>query len=240
MMNIGEYAVGHLFPVVLIVEDDHYLRRFLRIGLEARGFAVRETLTIGAGLSALPTCKPHAIILDLGSPDMDRLKSITSLRASTSQPLIVLSNSDQVADKVAVLDAGADDCLDKPFALEELLARLRAVLRRAAPPSANDMSEVFKTANLSVNLAEHQVIRDGKKVHLTPIEYRLLAALVKHAGKLLTQPQLLSEVWGPSHVDNSNYLRVYMGGLRRKLERDPARPQLLFTERGVGYRLACN
>jgi two-component system KDP operon response regulator KdpE len=156
--------------------------------------------------------------------------------------VIILSARNKEADKVAALDAGADDYLTKPFGLDELLARLRVALRHAAQLNASATGEVFTcdAGRLKVNVAEHRVERDGKEVRLTPIEYRLLVALMKHAGKVVTQQQLLTEVWGPGDADKSHYLRIYMGGLRRKLEATPARPQLLLTEPGVGYRLVCD
>ncbi len=227
-------------PTVVLIEDDQYIRRFVRTGLNAHGFDVVEAVTGKAGLTAAATSKPDVIILDLGLPDMDGLGIITRLRTWTSRPVIVLSARSKESDKVAALDAGADDYLTKPFGVDELLARLRVALRHAAQLSVTNVSDVFAVRNVKVNLTKHYVERDGKEVRLTPMEYRLLSVLIKHAGRLLTQQQLLTEVWGPTYVENSNYLRIFMARLRRKLEVDPARPKVFITEPNVGYRLECD
>lgn len=221
--------------VIVVIEDDPQIRRFLRTSLRAHGFEIYEAETGKSGLTAAATRKPDLVILDLGLPDMDGVEVIGKLREWTSRPVIVLSARNMEADKVAALDAGADDYLTKPFGLDELLARIRVAMRHAFKPE--QAGGVFQSANLKVDLAERRVYRDGSEVHLTPIEYRLLTTLVRHAGKVLTHRQLLTEVWGPSHVESSHYLRIYMGCLRHKLEADPARPKLFLTEAGTGYRL---
>lgn len=224
-------------PAITVIEDDPQIRRFLRTALDAHGFDIHESETGREGLTAAATRKPDLIILDLGLPDMDGIDVVKRLREWTSRPIIVLSARDREADKVAALDAGADDYLTKPFGINELLARIRVALRHAERPPREGREEPFSVGHVTVDFAHRRVLRDGAEVHLTPIEYRLFAMLVKHAGKVVTQRQLLKEVWGPSHVEHSHYLRIYMAALRQKLERDPARPELLLTEAGVGYRL---
>ena len=179
---------------------------------------------------------PDVVILDLGLPDIGGVEVVKRLREWTEVPVIILSARTDEADKIAALDAGADDYLTKPFGVGELLARLRVAMRRAVRTSDGD--QVFAVGSIRVDLAARRVERDGSAVHLTPIEYRLFALLVKHAGKVLTQRHLLKEVWGPSHVEDAHYLRIYMAQLRRKLESDATRPRYLITEPGVGYRLA--
>ncbi len=225
-------------PVIVVIEDDPQIRRFLRTGLEAHGFEIHEAETGKLGLILAATRKPDLIILDLGLPDIDGLDVINKLREWTSRPVIILSARNMEGDKVTALDAGADDYLTKPFGLDELLARIRVALRHASQPELTGTGNVFTSGNLKVDLTHRRVYRDGGEVHLTPIEYRLLIALIKHAGKVLTHRQLLVEVWGPSYVENSHYLRIYMGCLRHKLEEEPARPKLFLTEAGTGYRLA--
>jgi two-component system KDP operon response regulator KdpE len=224
-------------PGIVVIEDDPQIRRFLRTGLTAHGYVVHEAETGKQGLIEAATRKPELVILDLGLPDMEGVTAVKALREWTSMPILILSARTQEADKVATLDGGADDYLTKPFGLPELLARIRVALRHAAHGPQQE-GGVFTVANVSVDLVARRVSRDGKPVRLTPIEYRLLAALVKNAGKVMTHRQLLNEVWGPSYVEHSHYLRIYMGSLRRKLEDDPARPRILFTETGTGYRLA--
>jgi two-component system KDP operon response regulator KdpE len=221
----------------LIVEDEPPIRRFLRASLSAHGFHVIEVETGREGLTKAATEQPDLIILDLGLPDMDGLEVIRQLREWSSTPILILSARGQEGDKVAALDAGADDYLTKPFGVNELLARIRVALRHRSRPAAGD-EPVFESQTLRVDLARRQVFVNGVETHLTPIEYRLLAALVRYAGKVITHRQLLKEVWGPHSTDETHYLRVYMGHLRHKLEADPARPTLLLTEPGVGYRLA--
>jgi two-component system KDP operon response regulator KdpE len=224
-------------PSVVVIEDDPQIRRFLRTGLQSHGFDTHEAETGKLGLAEAANRKPDLVILDLGLPDMDGVEVVKALREWTAMPVIVLSARATETDKVSALDAGADDYLTKPFGLSELLARIRVALRHAQA-GAQGGSEVFAVANLKVDLAQRRIHVDGTEVHLTPIEYRLLTALVKHAGKVLTHRHLLSEVWGPGYVERSHYLRVHMASLRHKLESDPARPRFLLTEAGVGYRLA--
>lgn len=223
-------------PVVLIVEDDPQIRRFMRTGLGSHGFEVHEADGGRMCLALAANRKPDLAILDLGLPDMDGIDVVRGIREWSSLPIIILSARSTEADKVAALDAGADDYLTKPFGLGELLARLRVALRHAAGGSAGDRA--FEVGSLKVDLAHRRVHLDSAEVHLTPIEYRLLAVLVRNAGKVLTHRQLLKEVWGPGHVERTHYLRIYMACLRHKLEADPARPRFLLTETGVGYRLA--
>jgi two-component system KDP operon response regulator KdpE len=224
-------------PVIVVVEDDPQIRRFLKAGLESHGFEIHEADTGRLGLVEAANRKPDLVILDLGLPDMDGVEVVKAIRAWSALPLIVLSARTLETDKVMALDAGADDYLTKPFGMSELLARVRVALRHANA-GAQATGGVFAVAGLKVDLAQRRVFRDDSEVHLTPIEYRLLTTLVRHAGKVLTHRQLLSDVWGPGHVERSHYLRVYMGNLRQKLEADSARPRFLLTETGVGYRLA--
>ena len=220
---------------ILIVEDEKQIRRFLRTALEAEGCKVFEAETCERGLIEAGTRKPDLVILDLGLPDRDGVEFIRDLRGWAGFPVLILSARGDEADKVAALDAGADDYLTKPFGMAELLARLRVLLRRQARVGAGASPEVA-FGEVRVDLSRRQVLRDGAVVHLTPIEYRLLACLLANAGKVLTQRHLLREVWGPSYVDSGHYLRIYVGRLRQKLETDPARPRHFLTETGVGYR----
>jgi two-component system, OmpR family, KDP operon response regulator KdpE len=225
-------------PTVLLVEDDPQIRRFLRATLPAHGIRLLEAGTGGDGLAQAATRTPEAILLDLGLPDLDGIEFIRRLREWSSIPVIVLSARGLERDKVAALDVGADDYLTKPFGVEELLARLRVAFRRkTAAGSDPSAGSVFTTGDLSVDLAGHIVRVGGREVRLTPTEFKLLAALVRHAGKVVTHRQLLIEVWGPGAAANTHYLRVQMHGLRHKLETTPARPRYLTTEPGVGYRL---
>jgi len=225
-------------PIVLLVEDDPQIRRFLRATLPAHGIRLLEAGTGGDGLTQAATRTPEAILLDLGLPDLEGIEFLRRLREWSSIPVIVLSARGLERDKVAALDAGADDYLTKPFGVEELLARLRVAFRhRAAAGSGASTESVFTTGDLSVDLAGHIVRIGGREVRLTPTEFKLLAALVRHAGKVVTHRQLLVEVWGPGAAANTHYLRVQMHGLRHKLEATPARPRYLITEPGVGYRL---
>ena len=221
---------------VLIVEDDPVIRQFVRRALDGEGLRVCEAATLARGLIEAGTRKPDLVILDLGLPDGDGVDFITALRAWSSVPVIVLSARVGETDKVAALDAGADDYLTKPFGVAELLARVRVALRRTRSGAGGE--PVLRLGSTTVDLVRRRVLRDGRDIHLTQTEYRLLAALLGHPGKVLTQRHLLREVWGPAAVEHSHYLRVYMARLRHKLEAEPARPRFLLTETGVGYRYA--
>jgi len=222
--------------VIVVVEDEPDIRRFLRASLLSKGYRLVEAATGQEGLQAAETRQPDLIILDLGLPDMDGLEVIRRLREWTVVPIIVLSAKGQETTKVAALDAGADDYIAKPFGVSELLARMRVSLRHARS-SQGEPTPVFTTGELLIDLAQRRVRVKGKDVHLTPIEYRLLTTLAKHAGKVLTRNQLLTEVWGRPYADQAHYLHVHMAQLRRKVENDPTRPRYLLTEPGVGYRL---
>lgn len=220
---------------VLVVDDEKQIRRFLKISLETHGYQVHETASGQEALSKAAQLRPDLIILDLGLPDLDGIQVLQQLREWTHTPVIVLSVRDADAEKVAALDAGADDYLTKPFSTNELLARLRVAMRHVQP-EAND--PIFRSGPLQVDLARRLVTLDGQPVKLTPTEYALLRLLVQHAGKVLTHRQILREVWGATYVDETHYLRVYFAQLRQKLEENPALPKLILTEAGVGYRLA--
>jgi two-component system, OmpR family, KDP operon response regulator KdpE len=226
-------------PVAVVIEDEPQIRRFVRGALEAEGWQVHEAETLTRGLTEAGTRKPDLLVLDLGLPDGDGVALIRDVRGWSAVPIIVLSARADEADKIAALDAGADDYLTKPFGVGELLARVRANLRRprAAGASGEEAEAVFRFGDIEVDRPARLVRRAGAEVHLTPIEYRLLSVLVANAGRVLTHRQLLREVWGPSHTDQSHYLRIYMGHLRHKLEADPAQPKYLLTETAVGYRL---
>lgn len=221
---------------VLLVEDERTIRRFVRSALEREGHRVEEAETLQQGLLEAGTRKPHLVILDLGLPDGNGIDFIHELRAWSKIPILVLSARVQEHDKVEALDAGADDYLLKPFGVAELLARVRAVCRRYAGESGGEA--VVNFGEVCVDWAHRQVTRDGQPVHLTPIEFRLLAALLTQPDKVLTHRYLLCEVWGAAYVERGHYLRLYMSQLRQKLETDPTRPCHLLTEMGVGYRLA--
>jgi two-component system KDP operon response regulator KdpE len=223
-------------PVLVLIEDEPQIRRFLRATLGSHGYRLHEAETGEDGLIEAASRQPDVVILDLGLPDVDGLQVIRRLREWSKVPIIVLSARGQEGDKVAALDAGADDYVSKPFAVGELLARLRVALRHAAAGESGEPT--FTVGDLTVDQIKRQVRVDGREVHLTPIEYRLLTLLVRHSGRVVSQRQLLKEVWGPGQTEQTHYLRVYMGTLRRKLEKDPARPRYLLTEPGVGYRLA--
>ena len=228
-------------PTVVIIEDEPQIRRFVRSALEAEGWLVHEADTAKKGLTEAGTRKPDLLVLDLGLPDGDGLDVIRDVRGWSGVPIIVLSARSDELDKIAALDAGADDYLTKPFGTGELLARVRANLRRPRNAAGDDSSPaddpVFRFGDVEVDRTARIVRRGGSEVHLTPIEYRLLSVLMANAGRVLTHRQLLREVWGPSHVDQSHYLRIYMGHLRQKLEANPTQPQHLLTETAVGYRL---
>ena len=224
-------------PVVLVIEDEPPIRRFLRTALDAEGFEMIEAENGARGLAIAANSKPECVILDLGLPDTDGVEIIRRLREWSAVPVIVLSARSLESEKVAALDAGADDYVMKPFGVRELLARLRVALRHAALLENGLPSTVYESGDLKVDLGARRVTLGGRDVHLTPTEYRLLATLVKHAGKILTQRFLLKEVWGPAYIERPHYLRVYMANLRQKLELDPTQPVRLLTEMGVGYRL---
>jgi two-component system KDP operon response regulator KdpE len=229
-------------PVAILIEDEPQIRRFVRLALEAEGWQVHEADTAKRGLTDAGTRKPDLLVVDLGLPDGDGLDVIRDVRGWSKVPIIVLSARSDESDKIAALDAGADDYLTKPFGVGELLARVRANLRRprSTGTDAQDAGEdesLFVFGAVEVDRQARIVRRSGDEVHLTPIEYRLLMALVTNAGRVMTQRQLLKDVWGPSHTEQGHYLRIYMGHLRQKLERDPAQPVHLLTETAVGYRL---
>lgn len=221
---------------VLVVEDEPQLLRALRINLTARGFAVTTAATGGAGLAAAARTNPQVVVLDLGLPDIDGITVLEGLRGWTNIPVIVLSARGESVDKVSALDAGADDYVTKPFGMEEFLARLRAAIRRGTAVSDTPATPVVDAGGFVVDLTAKQVTRGGAQVHLTPTEWGILELLVRNDGNLVTQRELLSAVWGPSYVNQSNYLRVYLASLRRKLEDDPGHPVHLRTEAGMGYR----
>lgn len=224
-------------PVIIVIEDDPAICRFLRTSLRTNDFSVFAADTGKQGIVEAGVRKPDLLILDLGLPDMDGVDVIKAVRAWSSVPIIILSARSQEQNKIMALDAGADDYLTKPFGFGELLARIRVALRHSTRPQGLGPENVFITGNLKVDLVNRVVSLDDQEIHLTPIQYRLLAFLVKHAGKVLTHQQILNEVWGSSYRENSHYLRVYMSHLRQKLEADPTHPKLLLTESGVGYRL---
>jgi len=223
--------------VVLVIEDEPQVVRFLRASLGSHGFRIIEATTGQEGLIQASSRVPELVLLDLGLPDMDGVDVARRLREWTSVPIIVLSARGQERDKIEALDAGADDYLTKPFGIGELLARVRVALRHAARVGEGPEASEFIVGDLRVDLGARRVFARGLEVHLTPIEYRLLTVLVKNAGKVVTQRQLLKEVWGPGAVEHSHYLRVYMAQLRHKLEVEAARPRWLITEPAVGYRL---
>ena len=232
-------------PLILIIEDDAPIRGFLRATLQSHGYRTQEAATAKEGLMQARTQRPDLILLDLGLPDGDGLEVTKSVRADSKVPIVILSARGQEQDKVAALDAGADDYLTKPFGVNELTARIRVALRHAARSGASAESRYEATADgqtLSIDLDSRIIsISNGKAkrdIRLTPVEFKLLAMLVKHAGKVLTHQQILREVWGPTHAKDLQYLRVYAGRLRDKLETDSAQPRFVVTEPGVGYRLS--
>ena len=222
----------------LIIEDEAAIRRFVRSALEDEGYRVFEADTVARGLIEAGTRKPDVLVLDLGLPDGDGVSLLLDLRSWSKVPVIVLSARVDEVDKIAALDAGADDYLTKPFGVGELQARVRALQRRRSGDGSESNGSLVRLGEaVTVDLANRCVSRDGEPVHLTQLEYRLLATLLAHRGKVLTHRQLLQEVWGPGYVEHSHYLRIYMAHLRQKLEADPAQPRFLRTETGVGYRL---
>ncbi len=223
-------------PLLLVVDDDPPIRRFLRAGLDSEGYRLVECETAADALAQAATRAPDLVLLDLGLPDLDGLEVVRRLREWSDVPVIVLSARGQDADKIRALDAGADDYVTKPFSMGELLARVRVALRHRAR-GADGEDAVVTVDDVTIDLGRRVVTRAGEEVRLTPIEYRLLALLARHVGRVLTHAQLLREVWGPGYASQHHYVRVYMAQLRAKLERDPARPAFLVTEPGVGYRL---
>ena len=221
-------------PRVLLVEDEPQMRRFIRASLEAHGYSLVEATTATEGTQLAASHNPALVLLDLGLPDHDGLSVLHGLRTWSKIPVVVLSARGKEEDKVAALDGGADDYLTKPFGVGELLARIRVALRHAQ--KAPD-APVLELGALHIDLARRLVTVEGKEVHLTPIEYRLLTYLAQHEGKVLTHRQILAEVWGPGAEHQTHYVRVHMAELRKKVEADPARPKLIVTEPGVGYRL---
>lgn len=221
---------------IVLIEDDLQIRRFVSAALENENFQVYCAETGKQGLIEIGTRKPDAVILDLGLPDIDGLEVIHETRNWSNIPIIVLSARTQEVEKVAALDAGADDFLSKPFGTPELIARLRAQLRRRTMLGEISQQGIYVFGNIHVDLPKRLVLKNAQPIHLTPIEFRLLIELVKNAGRVVTQRQLLKEVWGPSYVDNEHYLRIYMSHLRQKLEDDPTQPEHFITEVGVGFR----
>jgi two-component system KDP operon response regulator KdpE len=222
---------------VLVVDDEHQLQRALTANLEARGYEVDAAATGEEALHLAAQHRPDAVILDLGLPGIDGIDVVRSLRGWSRVPILVLSARGGESSKVAALDAGADDYVTKPFGMDELLARLRAALRRSTPA---DEEAVVETPDFTVDLANRRVVRDGEVVHLTPTEWHVLEVLVRHPGKLVSQRELLKEVWGPAYETETNYLRLYLAQLRRKLEPEPGQPRYLITESGMGYRFVAD
>jgi two-component system KDP operon response regulator KdpE len=227
----------HSAHLILIVEDEPQIRRLLRNTLDAKGYRVIEAETGERGNLEAANHKPDLVIVDLGLPDIDGVEVVKRIRGWSAMPILVLSARSAEADKIAALDAGADDYVTKPFAAGELMARIRAALRHVARSSQPGEAGALRLGEIEVDFERRTVHAPGGAVHLTPIEFRLLACLAQHAGMVLTHRHLLREVWGPSHIDQSHYLRIYMKQLRHKLEPDPARPRFLITETGIGYRL---
>ena len=221
-------------PVVVLIEDEPQIRRFLRATLTGQGYRLFEATTGADGLVEVGSRQPDVVIVDLGLPDIDGIDVIRRLREWTAVPIIVLSARGQERDKVTALDVGADDYVSKPFGADELLARIRVALRHTAGASHEGDDATFQVGALRMDLLRRQVFVGDREVRLTPIEYKLLAALVRHAGKVVTHAQLLRDVWGPTHTDQAHYVRVYLAHLRHKLETEPARPRYLLTEPGVG------
>jgi len=223
-----------LAPVVIVIEDEIEISRFVRTALEDEGCQVSEAATSAQGLVAAGSRKPDLVLLDLGLPDGDGIDVVKSLRTWSTVPILVLSARSDEHDKIAALDAGADDYLTKPFGVGELLARVRALLRRRM--QAAEQASLATVGDLELDFSRRTVSRAGEPIHLTPIEYRLLCALYASAGRVLTHRQLLREVWGPGHAESNHYLRIFVGHLRQKIEADPAQPKHILTETGVGYR----
>jgi len=222
-------------PKVLLIEDEKQIRRFVRAAVEEEGCLVFEADTMARGSVEAGLCKPDLLVLDLGLPDGNGIDLIRDVRGWSDVPILILSARSQERDKITALDAGADDYLTKPFSVGELRARVRALLRRRSR-NGELASPTIEFSNVAIDFSRRLVTRAGQTVHLTPIEYRLLSTLLSHPGKVMTQRNLLREIWGPSYVESSHYLRVYVGHLRHKLEEDPTQPRHFLTETGVGYR----
>jgi two-component system KDP operon response regulator KdpE len=233
-----EISMSRSKPVILVIEDDPQIRRVLTTSLEAYGHELHAADSGQLGLSLAIAHQPDLVILDLGLPDIDGLDLIRELRRRASQEIIVLSARGMEEVKVRALDMGADDYLTKPFGVFELLARVRVALRRARQDAQPQERMVLGSIGVTIDLTARRVTRNGEEIHLTPIEFRLLATLARHGGKILTHEQMLTEVWGEGHEEDTHYLRIYLGGLRKKLEPNPAQPKALLTVPGVGYRLA--
>ena len=225
-------------PLILLIEDELAIRRFLRASLPSEDYRLEEAESGQQALRLATQQPPDLVILDLGLPDMDGQDVLRQLREWLRAPIIILSARDQEQQKITALDGGADDYLTKPFSTGELLARIRVALRHAARIAANHESSTFEHGDLKIDFAARRVFAREEEIHLTPLEYKLLTTMVRHAGKVLTHRFLLKEVWGPHDVHETHYLRVFMATLRRKLERDSAQPQHLLTEQGIGYRFA--
>ena len=221
---------------ILLIEDERQIRRFLKVTLQSEKYNVLEAETATDGLSQAATRCPDIVLLDLGLPDMDGLEVIEKLREWSVVPVIIISAREQEGDKIKALDRGADDYLTKPFGSGELLARIRVALRHAAPKSQEQRDAVFVAEELRIDFLKRQVYCGSQEIHLTPIEYRLLTALVRNAGRVMTHRQILKEVWGPPYVEQTHYLRVFMNQLRKKIEADSTRPRFLLNEPGIGYR----
>ncbi len=238
MPSLPDLAMSESPITIVLIEDDSHIRRFVHASVQSTGIHVLDAENGRRGLALAASARPDLAIVDLGLPDIDGVEVIRQLRDWSSIPVIVLSARTREDEKVAALDAGADDYLTKPFGVAELMARIRAHLRRQnrnAAVTAETSKICF--GDVAVDLELRRVEREGQPVHLTPIEYRLLVSLIRHAGRVLTHRQLLQEVWGPAHTDSAHYLRIYMGNLRRKLEHDATQPEHIVTETGVGYRL---
>ena len=227
--------MAEIAPRIVVIEDEAQIRRFVRQALEEEGCKVYEAATAAQGLIEAGTRKPDLVILDLGLPDRDGIDVIRDLRGWSDVPVIILSARSDEDDKIGALDAGADDYLAKPFGVGELLARTRAMLRRRSR-AGDELAPVIAFGDVRVDLSRRTVHRNEEPIHLTALEYRLLSVLAANAGRVLTHRQLLKDVWGPSYVDSSHYLRIYVGHLRQKLEADPTQPRFILTETGVGYR----
>lgn len=221
---------------ILVVEDELPIRRFLRPAIEAAGWKLVEAETAAAGILEATQSRPDVIVLDLGLPDADGIEVVRRVREWSAMPILILSARGQEADKVAALDAGADDYVQKPFNVAELMARIRVALRRAASLAQPSAESTIVAGEIVIDLTRRVVTRGGVEVHLTPIEYKLVTTLARNAGMVMTHRQLLKEVWGPGHAAESHYLRIFVRQLRQKLEADPTQPRHICTEVGVGYR----